>query len=93
MTFEVLINVMPRSEISDPQGQAVERALPGIGFQGFSAVRIGKRIRLFVDAENEDEARAKVGAACERVLANPVIEEYEVELLRGVETASSGNAT
>ncbi|MDQ4148600.1 MAG: phosphoribosylformylglycinamidine synthase subunit PurS [Actinomycetota bacterium] len=76
---------MPRSEISDPQGQAVKRALPGIGFQGFSDVRIGKRIRLVLDAPSEEEARAQVEAACERILANPVIEEFEVEHVRPVE--------
>jgi phosphoribosylformylglycinamidine synthase subunit PurS len=80
MRFEVSVNVMPRSEISDPQGQAVERALPGIGFQGFSKVRIGKRIKLTLDAASEDEARAAVTSACDRILSNPVIEEFEVEV-------------
>jgi phosphoribosylformylglycinamidine synthase len=78
--FDVSVNVTPRSEISDPQGQAVERALPGIGFQGFSKVRIGKRITLTLEAANEGEARATVTSACERILSNPVIEEFDIEV-------------
>ncbi len=80
MRFRVSVNVMPRSEISDPQGQAVERTLPGIGFQGFTRVRIGKRINFALEAADKGAAEAEVSSACERLLANPVIEEFEFEI-------------
>jgi phosphoribosylformylglycinamidine synthase subunit PurS len=89
MKFRVSVNVMPRSEISDPQGQAVERTLPGIGFQGFTGVRIGKRISFVLEAADKAEAEASVGSACERLLANPVIEEFEFEVSPAEEAASS----
>jgi phosphoribosylformylglycinamidine synthase PurS subunit len=78
MRFQVSVNVMPRSEISDPQGQAVERVLPGIGFKGFDQVRIGKHITLWVEAPSVQAAGTVVEDACQRLLANPVIEEFEV---------------
>jgi phosphoribosylformylglycinamidine synthase PurS subunit len=79
--FEISVNVMPRSEISDPQGQAVERTLPGIGFQGFTRVRIGKRIKFVLEAADKSAAEAAVWSACERLLANPVIEEFEFDVI------------
>ncbi|HEX2149062.1 MAG TPA: phosphoribosylformylglycinamidine synthase subunit PurS [Actinomycetota bacterium] len=78
--FAAHINVMPRAEISDPQGQTVERTLPSIGFDGISQVRVGKRITLTVDAPDEESARTIVASASEKILANPVIEDYELEL-------------
>jgi phosphoribosylformylglycinamidine synthase subunit PurS len=80
MKFAAHINVMPRAEISDPQGQTVERTLPGIGFDGISEVRVGKRITLTVEAPDEQAARSIVSSASEKILANPVIEDYELEL-------------
>ena len=80
MKFAAQINVMPRAEISDPQGQTVERTLPGIGFSGISEVRVGKRITLTVEAPDEQAARTIVSSASEKILANPVIEDYELEL-------------
>ena len=78
--FAAHINVMPRAEISDPQGQTVERTLPSIGFDGISQVRVDKRITLTVDAPDEESARTIVASASEKILANPVIEDYELEL-------------
>lgn len=80
MKFTAQINVMPRAEISDPQGQTVERTLPSIGFDGISRVRVGKRITLVVEAADEAAARTLVEDASEKILANPVIEDYELEL-------------
>lgn len=80
MRFSAHVNVMPRAEISDPQGQTVERTLPGIGFQGISEVRVGKRITFTVEAADEAAARSLVESASEKILANPVIEDYELEL-------------
>ena len=78
--FAAQINVMPRAEISDPQGQTVERTLPSIGFEGITGVRVGKRITLTVEAPDEESARTIVSNASEKILANPIIEDYELEL-------------
>ena len=69
--------IRPKEGILDPQGQAVERALPALGFEGVSAVHVGRLVEL----EVEDPAR--VEEMCERLLANPLIEDYEVELRDG----------
>jgi phosphoribosylformylglycinamidine synthase len=64
--------IRPKEGILDPQGQAVERSLPALGFEGVANVRVGRLVELDV----EDPAR--VPEMCERLLANPLIEEYEV---------------
>jgi phosphoribosylformylglycinamidine synthase len=64
--------IRPKEGILDPQGQAVERALPALGFEGVSHVRIGRLVEL----EVEDPSRLE--EMCERLLANPLIEDYEV---------------
>ena len=66
--------IRPKEGILDPQGQTVERALPALGFSGVSGVRVGRLVEL----EVEDPAR--VEEMCERLLANPLIEDYEVLL-------------
>jgi phosphoribosylformylglycinamidine synthase subunit PurS len=74
----VAVDVMLKREILDPQGQAVERALPSLGFDGVSCVRIGKHVELTVrDGDGEQAARRMA----EALLANPVIEEFSVRLL------------
>lgn len=80
MAFVAAINVMLKDGIADPQGLTIERALPALGFTGVAGVRVGKRIRLEVDAATEHEARERVEQMCERLLANPVIESFEVTL-------------
>lgn len=69
---------MLKDGIADPQGQTIERALPALGFGGVHDVRVGKRIELQVDADDPSQARDRVDEMCERLLANPVIEAYEV---------------
>jgi len=64
--------IRPRAGILDPQGQAVERALPALGFEGVSGVRVGRLVEL--DIANI----AALPAMCERLLANPLIEDYEI---------------
>jgi phosphoribosylformylglycinamidine synthase subunit PurS len=80
MIYSVVVDVMPKSGISDPQGQAIERALPGLGFEGIDHVRVGRRIELTVEASDEAAAEEAVHTACDRILANPVIEEYRITL-------------
>ncbi len=70
----VFIDVMLKDEILDPQGQAVERALPSLGFTGVEGVRIGKHIQL--DLPQDHDVEATVHALADRLLANPVIERF-----------------
>jgi phosphoribosylformylglycinamidine synthase subunit PurS len=74
----VAVDVMLKREILDPQGQAVERALPTLGFNGVSDVRVGKHVELTVA---DGDAEAAAGALAEALLANPVIEEFTVRVL------------
>jgi phosphoribosylformylglycinamidine synthase PurS subunit len=71
--------VRPKAGILDPQGEAVESALEQLGF-AVSGARVGKVVDLEVDAADEAEARTQVEQMCERLLANPLIESYEIEL-------------
>lgn len=71
----VVVDVMPKQEILDPQGQAVANALPKLGFEGVLEVRQGKRFELEVADSVDDETIAKIA---ETVLANPVIEDWTV---------------
>ncbi len=67
--------IRPKTGILDPQGAAVERALPALGFQGASNVHVGRLVELDVaDAQ-------QLEPMCQRLLANPLVEDYEVELL------------
>jgi phosphoribosylformylglycinamidine synthase subunit PurS len=84
-TYEARIEVGHRPGILDPQGGVIERALPALGWANVSQVRVGKSIRLAVDAPDEDSARVQVEEMCRRLLANPVIEDFTV-------TISSKNA-
>lgn len=75
----VVVNVMPKPEILDPQGKAVTGALQRLGFQGLS-VRQGKRFEIEVDGEVTDERLDEVRQAAETVLANTVIEQFDVRV-------------
>jgi len=71
----VVVDVMPKPEILDPQGKAVAGALPRLGFAQFASVRQGKRFELEVEGPVTDEVLAAARAAGEQVLSNPVIED------------------
>jgi phosphoribosylformylglycinamidine synthase PurS subunit len=75
-TFEVLVSL--KDGLLDPQGKAVEGSLPAMGFDNVAGVRVGKHIRLTVDAPDGSTARAQVAEMATRVLSNPVIEEFEI---------------
>jgi phosphoribosylformylglycinamidine synthase PurS subunit len=74
--------VRPKAGILDPQGEAVERSLRQLGF-AVGEARVGRVIDVDVDAASATEARAEVERMCERLLANPLIESYEIELEAG----------
>ena len=76
----VVVDVMPKPEILDPQGQAVSAALPRLGFEGVSGVRQGKRFELEVVGEVTEERLAQVRKAAETLLSNPVIEDFTVRV-------------
>ena len=73
--MKIRVLVRPKSGILDPQGEAVRRALPALGFGGVRTVHIGRLVEMEVDSADE------VDAMCRRLLANPTIEEYEWEVL------------
>jgi phosphoribosylformylglycinamidine synthase len=74
--------IRPKAGILDPQGVAVERALPALGFAGVSDVHVGRLVELDLD----DPARLE--AMCEKLLANPLVEDYEIEPLGEREAAT-----
>ena len=81
--FRVEVRVMPRAALLDPQGQAVAHALHALGFPEVGTVRVGKHLVLEVTAADRDQAAARARGMCDRLLANPVTEDYAV----AVETA------
>jgi phosphoribosylformylglycinamidine synthase PurS subunit len=78
MTFSLEVLVTLKPGLADPAGKAVMAALPALGWTNVSAVRIGKHVRLEIDAVNEAEARAQVDEIARRLLSNPVIEGYRI---------------
>ena len=77
--MKATILVRPKEGILDPQGQAVEQSLRKLGF-AVGHARIGRVVDVEVEAESADEARERVDAMCRQLLANPLIESYEVEV-------------
>jgi phosphoribosylformylglycinamidine synthase len=76
----VVVDVMLKPEILDPQGKAVQGALPRLGFDGVSEVRQGKRFELEVDGDVTDERLEQVREIAGTLLSNPVIEDFEVHV-------------
>jgi phosphoribosylformylglycinamidine synthase subunit PurS len=83
--MRVRVLIRPKEGILDPQGQAVERALPALGYEGVSNVHVGRLVELDVP-DGDGDVEARVEEMCERLLANPLIESYEVQPL----TANGG---
>ena len=77
--MKVIVKVMPRKEVLDSQGRAVEETLQRLGFK-MEQVRVGKCIELHIDASSKDEALSKATSVAEKVLHNPLIETFEVVL-------------
>jgi len=77
----VVVDVMPKPEILDPQGKAVLGALPRLGFEGVTDVRQGKRFEIEIDGELTEARLAEVEQMAETLLSNPVIEDYSVRVL------------
>jgi phosphoribosylformylglycinamidine synthase subunit PurS len=81
MTYNVQIKVMPLKDLLDPQGKAVLGGLKNLGLAQVADVRIGKHITLQVDAASEAEAKQLAEEASKKLLANPVMEFYEIEMV------------
>lgn len=80
MTFTIQVKVMPLKELLDPQGKAVLTGLGNLGLKNVTDVRVGKNITLQVEAENEAAAKAAAEEAARKLLANGVMEYYEIEV-------------
>ncbi|MFQ5704255.1 MAG: phosphoribosylformylglycinamidine synthase subunit PurS [Gemmatimonadales bacterium] len=78
--FEVEFRIMPRPTLLDPQGQAVEHALTALGFSSISDVRMGKALTVQLERANSAEAERDARAMCERLLANPVTEDFTLSV-------------
>jgi phosphoribosylformylglycinamidine synthase len=76
--FRVAVHIVPRRGILDPQGKAVADALHTLGFAGVQDVRIGRHLVIDADAPNRGDAERSVREMCERLLANPVTEDFEI---------------
>ena len=81
MEYLVEIRVVPRRGILDPQGKAVHNALTTLGFTGVGDVRVGRLIRIQLNAEDAATAEERAIAMCRQLLANPVTEDFEVEVV------------
>ena len=79
--MKVQVTVVPKSGVLDPQGKAIAGALARLGFPGVGDVRAGKVFRVEVDAVDAEEAKRLAAQMAEKLLANPVIEEFETEVL------------
>jgi phosphoribosylformylglycinamidine synthase len=86
--FRFAVNVLPKAGILDPQGRAVEGSLGHLGIAGVSAVRVGRRVELTVEAADEGAARAIADRLAAELLSNPLIESYGLELLPALAAAA-----
>ena len=78
MKFSIDVVVVLKEGLLDPQGKAIEGALPALGWENVTDVRVGKFIRLSIEAEDEDGAARQAEEMAERFLSNPVIEDFRV---------------
>jgi phosphoribosylformylglycinamidine synthase subunit PurS len=76
--YRMAVHIVPRSGILDPQGKAVADALHALGFAGVVQARVGRHVVLDVDAADQGAAEQRVREMCERLLANPVTEDFEL---------------
>ncbi len=80
MMFKATVNVTLKKSVLDPQGQTVLHALGTMGFNEAKSLRVGKFFELSLDAENRQKAEASIKAMCDKLLTNPVIEDYTFQL-------------
>ena len=90
-SFRYAVNVTPKPGILDPQGRAVEGSLGHLGIVGVSAVRVGRRVELTVDAGDERASRAVVERLARELLSNPLIEAYDIEPIGAASSVAGTN--
>ncbi|GAB5521912.1 MAG: phosphoribosylformylglycinamidine synthase subunit PurS [Rhodothermales bacterium] len=78
--YKATLSITLRPSILDPQGKATRHALADLGFNGVEEVRIGKYIEMLIDADSSEDATFIAAQACEKLLANPVMEDYTVDV-------------
>jgi phosphoribosylformylglycinamidine synthase subunit PurS len=79
-SYRCEVYIRPRADILDPQGDAVSRALQSLGFEGVTEVKVGRYILLRTEATSEAEARGAAESMCQKLLANPVTEDYDLQI-------------
>jgi phosphoribosylformylglycinamidine synthase subunit PurS len=80
MKFRAEIDIMPLKALLDPQGKAVTGSMKNLGLPEIENVRIGKHITFEVEATSKEEAKAKTTTACKKLLANEIMESFEIEI-------------
>ncbi len=80
MEYQAYIKVMLKPTVLDPQGVAVKNSLVTMGYDAVKSLRVGKHLELKLEAANESDARRLVNDMCDKLLANPVVEEYHIQL-------------
>jgi len=80
--MKAIVNIALKNGVLDPQGKAVHHALSALKFNGVSDVRIGKQIVLQLEGDDEAKAKKDVETMCEELLANTVIEDYDIEIVK-----------
>ena len=80
MSYHVHVRVMPRAGLLDPQGEAVAHALAALGFAEAAGVRVGRAIEFDLAAPSREAAEARAREMCDKLLANPVTEDYVIEV-------------
>ena len=83
MAYKAEINVMPLKELLDPKGKAVAGSMNNLSLMAIKDVRIGKRIQLHIEASSASEAKRIAEEACKKLLANPIMESYEISISEG----------
>ncbi len=86
--YLVEVRVTPREGLLDPQGRAVETALTSLGFDTAGNIRVGKLVRMLVEADSEASALEQVHEMCDRLIANPVTEDFDVRILGNGDAAA-----
>ncbi len=80
--MKAVVNIYLKEGVLDPQGKAVKHALGSLGFKDVEDVRVGKQIVLKLNASDKEEARKEIEQMCEKLLANTVIEDYDIEIVQ-----------
>jgi phosphoribosylformylglycinamidine synthase PurS subunit len=78
--FRCEVFIRPRADILDPQGDAVQRALEHLGFEGVTELKVGRYLTLFIGAAEQTAAEVQLRDMCDKLLANPIIEDYEIKV-------------